>query len=170
MKYWWRWALLLLAMTLLMRQLASYQDEADLQERAVAPIGLAHTPTPELLESDKESASWLGKTGLSASAELALIAYIRMKLGESDDDPSAIQPEDMLYLGAFDQDGGQVYYWLLPHQGMGDHYATASVASSGQVLFGLASSPPQTLESSNQPPMEPDPGVDDEEHSLFALP
>lgn len=169
MKLWWVWALLLVAMTLTMRQLASYQDAADLQAMQVAPIGLSHTLPPELLESDRDHASWLGKTGLSANTELELIAYLRMKLGEASDDPSAIQPEDMLYLGAFEQDDGQVYYWLLPHQGMGDHYATASVPSSGRVIFGLASTPPQTLESGNQPPMEPDLNPAEEE-SLFALP
>lgn len=108
--------------------------------------------------------SWLGKTGLSLAAEQQLIRFIHMKLGEQDDDPSALQPEEMVYLGAFEQDEGLVRYWLLPQRGYGEQYATVTGDGSADVNYGIASSPPESMQSDDNggEPMEPDSDLEEE--------
>ena len=106
---------------------------------------------------------------LSMPDQLALLAYLHLKLGETDNDPSALQLQDLTYLGQFEQDEGTVHYWLLPHEGNWDRYATATVVGDHQLSFSLSSSAPPALSTSEQPPMEPDPGTE-KEPSFFALP
>ena len=101
--------------------------------------------------------------------QLALLAYLHLKLGETDNDPSALQLQDLTYLGQFEQDEGTVHYWLLPHEGNWDRYATATVVGDHQLSFSLSSSAPPALSTSDQPPMEPDPGTE-KEPSFFAWP
>ena len=87
-----------------------------------------------------------------------------MKLGEQDDDPSALQPEEMVYLGAFEQDEGLVRYWLLPQRGYGEQYATVTGDGSADVNYGIASSPPESMQSDDNggEPMEPDSDLEEE--------
>lgn len=106
---------------------------------------------------------------ISMQDQLALLAYLHLKLGETDNDPSALQLQDLTYLGQFEQDEGIVHYWLLPHEGNWDRYATATVVGDHQLSFSLSSSAPPALSTSEQPPMEPDPGTE-KEPSFFALP
>lgn len=106
---------------------------------------------------------------LSMQDQLALLAYLHLKLGETDNDPSALQLQDLTYLGQFEQDEGTVHYWLLPHEGNWDRYATATVVGDHQLSFSLSSSAPPALSTSEQPPMEPDPGTE-KEPSFFAWP
>lgn len=109
------------------------------------------------------------ETDLSMQDQLALLAYLHLKLGETDNDPSALQLQDLTYLGQFEQDEGTVHYWLLPHEGNWDRYATATVVGDHQLSFSLSSSAPPALSTSDQPPMEPDPGTE-KEPSFFAWP
>lgn len=109
------------------------------------------------------------ETDLSMQDQLALLSYLHLKLGETDNDPSALQLQDLTYLGQFEQDEGTVHYWLLPHEGNWDRYATATVVGDHQLSFSLSSSAPPALSTSEQPPMEPDPGTE-KEPSFFALP
>lgn len=102
---------------------------------------------------------WIGKTGLSAAAEGQLMSFVHLKLGEQDDDPEAVQPEDMIYLGVFEQDEGRVRYWLLPSQGHGELYVTVTGDGSADVNYSMASTPPEPAtdqDSNTGPPMEPD--------------
>ena len=173
MKSWLLWAGLLLILTLSIRLLADYQQESHLVGMKVAPAVLEHIDSEAAAdESPLPADDWRGKTGLSSAIENQLLQYLHLKLGESDDDPSALQPEDMVYLGAFEQDEGVVRYWLLPH-GYSFLYGTVSLAGGDTPVFGVASTPPSDGGSFSSAggdegvgvdgvPMEPD---DDEERS-----
>lgn len=154
-------------------------DEFQAMPQPVTLVGhgeLAGTPEDALpppleepvLQSDEESHPHQ-EADLSRADQLALLAYLHLKLGEADNDPSALQLQDLTYLGQFEQDEGTVHYWLLPHEGNWDRYATATVVGDHQLSFSLSSSAPPALSTSEQPPMEPDPGTE-KEPSFFALP
>ena len=109
------------------------------------------------------------QSGLTANELKALLSYLHLKLGEEDNDPSALQLQDLNYLGVYEQDEGMVHYWLLPSEGNLDRYVTATVVGDHQLSFSLSFSGPPDVASSDQPPMEPDPGTE-EEPSFFSLP
>ena len=109
------------------------------------------------------------ESGLTPNELRALLSYLHLKLGEEDNDPSALQLQDLNYLGVYEQDEGMVHYWLLPSEGNLDRYVTATVVGDHQLSFSLSFSGPPDLASSDQPPMEPDPGTE-EEPSFFSLP
>ncbi|MFC3914914.1 hypothetical protein ACFOSS_15800 [Pseudaeromonas sharmana] len=138
----------------------------DQQQTATTPGADSRFPLADAADASsiRDAEPWLGKTGLSAEAEQQLIRFVHMKLGEQDDDPSALQPDDMLYLGAFEQDEGLVRYWLLSHRGHGDLYATVTGDGSSDVNYGLASSPPESMQSDDASgePMEPDDDLEEE--------
>ena len=121
-------------------------------------------PLPESTEGHSGQ-----EADISMQDQLALLAYLHLKLGETDNDPSALQLQDLTYLGQFEQDEGIVHYWLMPHEGNWDRYATATVVGDHQLSFSLSSSAPPALSTSDQPPMEPDPGTE-KEPSFFAWP
>ena len=149
--------LLLLLFIWAIHALEHYQQQLD--GAVVSPPGAAASSAvpddPDWHHPDP----WLGKTGLKASAEAQLMRFVHMKLGEQDDDPEAVQPEDMIYLGVFDQDEGRVRYWLLPPQGHGELYVTVTGDGSADVNYGIASTPPEPAadaDSNQGTPMEPD--------------
>jgi hypothetical protein len=173
MKAWLLWAGLLLLLTLSIRLLADYQQQNRLVDMKMAPAVLEHIDS-EAAANDTPLPvdDWRGKTGLPSVTENQLLEYLHLKLGESDDDPSALQAEDLVYLGAFEQDEGVVRYWLLPH-GYSILYGTVTLAGGDTPAFGVASTPPSdegalaTEDSDGGDamggvPMEPD---DDEERS-----
>ena len=175
MKAWIMWAGLLLLLTLSIRLLADYQQQHRLMDMKVAPAVLEHIDSEAADETPRPADDWRGKTGLSSATEEQLLEYLHLKLGESDDDPSALQAEDLIYLGAFEQDEGIVRYWLLPH-GYSILYGTVTLAGGDTPAFGVASTPPtdqtsisESSEDEGQP-MEPDLATDDEEEALDAFP
>lgn len=175
MKAWIMWAGLLLLLTLSIRLLADYQQQHRLMDMKVAPAVLEHIDSEAAEETPRPTDDWRGKTGLSSATEEQLLEYLHLKLGESDDDPSALQAEDLIYLGAFEQDEGIVRYWLLPH-GYSILYGTVTLAGGDTPVFGVASTPPtgqtsisESSEDEGQP-MEPDLATDDEEEALDAFP
>ncbi len=167
MKAWIMWAGLLLLLTLSIRLLADYQQQHRLMDMKVAPAVLDHIDSEAADETLRPADDWRGKTGLTSATEEQLLDYLHLKLGESDDDPSALQAEDLIYLGAFEQDEGVVRYWLLPH-GYSILYGTVTLAGGDTPVFGVASTPPTDQDAMSESsedegqPMEPD---DDEEHS-----
>ena len=167
MKAWIMWAGLLLLLTLSIRLLADYQQQHRLAEMKVAPAVLDHIDSEAADETQRPADDWRGKTGLPSATEEQLLDYLHLKLGESDDDPSALQAEDLVYLGAFEQDEGVVRYWLLPH-GYSILYGTVTLAGGDTPAFGVASTPPTDQDAMSESsedegqPMEPD---DDEERS-----
>ena len=168
MKSWLLWAGLLLILTLSIRLLADYQQQSHLVGMKVAPAVLEHIDNEAAAdESPLPADDWRGKTGLPSATEEQLLDYLHLKLGESDDDPSALQAEDLVYLGAFEQDEGVVRYWLLPH-GYSILYGTVTLAGGDTPAFGVASTPPTDQDAMSESPedegqpMEPD---DDEERS-----
>ena len=175
MKAWIMWAGLLLLLTLSIRLLADYQQQHRLMDMKVAPAVLEHIDSEAADETPRPADDWRGKTGLPSATEEQLLEYLHLKLGESDDDPSALQAEDLIYLGAFEQDEGIVRYWLLPH-GYSILYGTVTLAGGDTPAFGVASTPPtdqtsisESSEDEGQP-MEPDLATDDEEEALDAFP
>lgn len=113
MRRWWIWITLLLVMTLGIRLLADSQQASQIRKLHVAHAAVSDAhPTNE--DTSTPHDDWRGKTGLSSSDERRFIRYLHLKLGEQDNDPSALQAEDLTYLGAYDQDEGVVRYWLLP--------------------------------------------------------
>jgi len=170
------WFSLLLVLTLGIRQLANYQQQSHLTQMKVAPAVLQHMDSLVVPETPQHQADdWRGKTGLSSAVEIQFMDFLHLKFGESKDDPAALEPEDLVYLGAFDQDEGAVRYWLLP-VGYGDLYGTVALVDGSTPVFGVASSPPideEALSASSGDegqPMEPDLASDDEENPLDTLP
>lgn len=155
MRRWWIWITLLLVMTLGIRLLADSQQASQIRKLHVAHAAVSDAhPTNE--DTSTPHDDWRGKTGLSSSDERRFIRYLHLKLGEQDNDPSALQAEDLTYLGAYDQDEGVVRYWLLP-PGYSALYGTITRIEGGALVFGLASSPPQDADSTDDgQPMEPD--------------
>jgi hypothetical protein len=165
MKKWWLWGCLFLFFILGIRLLANYQQHSRLHDMQVAPAVVAHINRAEERDIPPPLVDdWRGQTGLSAEAESQLISFLHLKLGELDDDPSALQPEEMTYLGAYAQEEGLVRYWLLP-QGYGALYATVTLVDGSAPVYGLASTPPSDADAvgdsdgqDSGQPMEPDVG------------
>jgi len=175
MKSWLLWAGLLLLLTLGIRLLADYQQQHRLADMKVAPAVLDHMDSPEADDTPRQADDWRGKTGLPSATENQLLDYLHLKLGESDDDPSALQAEDLVYLGAFEQDEGVVRYWLLPH-GYSILYGTVTLAGGDTPAFGVASTPPTDQDAMSESsgdegqPMEPDLATDDVEEAQDTFP
>jgi hypothetical protein len=176
MKKWFWLGLLLLILTASIRLLASYQQQSHLVGMKVAPAVLEHMDPGMAPEDQPRPADdWRGQTGLSAETETQLMVFLHLKLGESDDDPSALQPEDLTYLGAFEQDEGLVRYWLLP-SGYGDLYGTVTMDGNDAPVFGVASTPPNDADAQNSPatdpglPMEPDDSGEEQPDAPGLLP
>lgn len=176
MKSWLLWVGLLLLLTLSIRLLADYQQQNRLVDMKVAPAVLEHIDSEAAADDTPRPADdWRGKTGLSSATEQQLLEYLHLKLGESDDDPSALQAEDLVYLGAFEQDEGVVRYWLLP-RGYSILYGTVTLAGGDTPAFGVASTPPTDQDAMSEPsgdegqPMEPDLATDDEEEAQDTFP
>ena len=176
MKKWLFGMALLLVLTLVIRQLANYQQQSHLTQMKVAPAVLEHMDQAVVPAAPAQTADdWQGKTGLPATVESQFIDFLHLKFAEAKDDPAALQPEDLVYLGVFDQDEGSVRYWLLP-PGYGALYGTVTMVDGSTPVFGVASSPPIDPASVLSPqddegqPMEPDLASDEEENPLDNLP
>ena len=134
------WFSLLLVLTFGIRQLANYQQQSHLTQMKVAPAVLQHMDSLVVPETPQHQADdWRGKTGLPSTVEVQFMDFLHLKFGESKDDPAALEPEDLVYLGAFEQDEGAVRYWLLP-AGYGDLYGTVALVDGSTPVFGVASS------------------------------
>jgi hypothetical protein len=146
---------------------ATAQDEPNAKS-VVTPVEPVDEKS-EALSLDSEESHQHQQSGLTATELRALLSYLHLKLGEEDNDPSALQLQDLNYLGVYEQDEGMVHYWLLPNEGNWDRYVTATVVGDHQLSFSLSFSGPPDVASSEQPPMEPDPGTE-EEPDFFSLP
>ena len=176
MKKWLFGMVLLLVLTLVIRLLANYQQQSHLTQMKVAPAVLEHMGQPAAPAAPAQAADdWQGKTGLSAAVESQFMDFLHLKFAEAKDDPAALQPEDLVYLGVFEQDEGSVRYWLLP-PGYGALYGTVTMVDGSTPVFGVASSPPIDPAAVSSPlgdegqPMEPDLAADEEENPLDNLP
>ena len=113
MKKWLFGMALLLVLTLVIRLLANYQQQSHLTQMKVAPAVLEHLDQAVVPAAPAQTADdWQGKTGLSAAVESQFMDFLHLKFAEAKDDPAALQPEDLVYLGVFDQDEGSVRYWV----------------------------------------------------------
>lgn len=144
-------------------------DEQALHDRSQALSGELVDEKGEALTLENEENHLHQQSGLTPAELRSLLSYLHLKLGEEDNDPSALQLQDLNYLGVYEQDEGMVHYWLLPTEGNLDRYVTATVVGDHQLSFSFSFSGPPDLASSEQPPMEPDPGTE-EEPSFFSLP
>ena len=176
MKKWLFGVALLLVLTLVIRLLANYQQQSHLTQMKVAPAVLEHMGQPAAPAAPAQAADdWQGKTGLSAAVESQFMDFLHLKFAEAKDDPAALQPEDLVYLGVFEQDEGSVRYWLLP-PGYGALYGTVTMVDGSTPVFDVASSPPIDPAAVSSPlgdegqPMEPDLAADEEENPLDNLP
>ncbi len=77
-----------------------------------------------------EVAPWIGQTGLDEATERELPRYLRRELGEFLDD-GGLKASDLQYLGLFQEAGGAVHYWQMPHQDSEPVFAYVEVDHAG---------------------------------------
>lgn len=87
-------------------------------------------------EAVQEEASWFGSTGLDEETERELPRYLRREFGERLSDEGALKADDLDYLGAFDEDGLRVHYWLVPSRSDERHFAYVEVTPDGETCTG----------------------------------
>lgn len=90
-----------------------------------------------------EAAPWFGVTGLGDDIERELPRYLRREFGESVFEPNALKAEDLIYLGAFDEDDSQNHFWRISTE-QEEVYAYISVGPEHTLMgWGDRAPPPQ---------------------------
>jgi hypothetical protein len=86
-----------------------------------------------------EEAPWIGKTGFGEELERELPRYLRREFGESLFDEGSLKASDLQYLGAADDEGITVHYWLMNSSNSeadGPTFAYIEVTSDGGTCTG----------------------------------
>ncbi|HOY70491.1 MAG TPA: hypothetical protein PL131_07260 [Methylotenera sp.] len=101
-----------------------------------------------------ETADWFGKTGLDEETERELPRYLRREFGETLFEQGALQANDLIYLGAFDEPIGVAHYWRITSKHNEDepYYAHVIVEANGETCTGWGDrKPPLTAIEEKQP-------------------
>ena len=95
-----------------------------------------------------ETADWFGKTGLDEETERELPRYLRREFGETLFEKGALQANDLIYLGVFEEPEGAVHYWRITGKDSEaePYYAHVIVETSGETCTGWGDKkPPLTV-------------------------
>ena len=101
-----------------------------------------------------ETADWFGKTGLDEETERELPRYLRREFGETLFGIGALQANDLIYMGVFNEPMGSVHYWRITSKDSDaePYYAHVIVETNGDTCTGWGDKkPPLNVIEEKQP-------------------